>query len=109
MSISLLDVQTGNTSVVGSVGGLLVPALFSDAGEFYAVSGHSEYRFDPVTAALTLVGSIDLPEGVILTDAASVPEPSTLVSATSGILILAIYAFFRRRRTVLPRKSLTSL
>ncbi len=85
------DLETGATSTLGPLhsSSIIAAMAFAPDGILYALDASGdEYIVNPTDGALTLRGTID-PPWVGL--AFAVPEPSSVVHAGLGVLILAVW------------------
>jgi hypothetical protein len=93
------NLETGATSTLGTLDSpsIIAAMAFAPDGTLYAldVSG-DEYTVNPTDGALTLKGTIDPP---YVGMAFAVPEPTSVVHAGFGVLILAVWVRVRMCRT----------
>ena len=91
------DLGTGATSSLGSLGSSFFAAIdFGPGGTLYGLDGSgNEYLINPTNAALDLVGHVSTAGGSApWTGLAiqSVPEPSTWISASIGLLVVTVWS-----------------
>jgi hypothetical protein len=67
--LGTVDVSTGNVHVIGNTGAALTDIAFAPNGDLYGISFENLYSINPVTAvtaAATVVGATDIPDGIAL-------------------------------------------
>jgi hypothetical protein len=62
-NLGVVDVSTGNVSIIGNTGFLLTDLAFDSNGDLWGMNFTSLYRVNTTTAAATLVGSHGVPTG----------------------------------------------
>lgn len=75
--LGLVNVATGQVTVIGNMGVVLTDVAYDPNGNLFGISFDSLYRVNPQTAAVTLIGSTGIPAG------------NALVFGTDGTLYAA--------------------